>query len=94
MPAHRFDEVGIPLGGPDRGHVADQPEHDPGDPQSQSETESGRYGAVDDRDGAPIAVWSMSIANWAALDLKGRETVPTIAPGTCDRLVQSDFGDN
>jgi hypothetical protein len=43
---------------------------------------------------APIAVWSMSMANWAALDLRGRETVPTIAPGTCDCLVQSDFGDN
>jgi hypothetical protein len=48
----RITAVRIPLGGPDRGHVADQPEHDPGDPQSQSEAESGRYGAVDDRDGA------------------------------------------
>src|SRR5215467_6430306 len=41
VPAHNLDEERVPLCGPDSGHVADRPQHEPGDPQPQSETESG-----------------------------------------------------
>ena len=39
VPAHDLDEVGIALGGPDGGHVADEPEEETGEPKPQTEAE-------------------------------------------------------
>ena len=50
VPARHLDELRISFRRPHRSHVADRPHHQPGDPQPQSETESGRHRAVDDRD--------------------------------------------
>ena len=50
--AHDIDEVGIALGGPDGGHVADEPKEETRDPQAQSDAKCGRERAVEDRDGA------------------------------------------
>jgi hypothetical protein len=74
VPARHFDELGVALRGPDGSHVADCPQHQPGDPQPQSETESGGHGAVDDRDGA----WRTGEQDWfgeGAMDrrLKARD---------------------
>lgn len=50
MSAHHIDEGGIALGGPDRGHVADEPEDETRDPQPQSKSKGSRQCAVDNRD--------------------------------------------
>ena len=52
MPAHHIDELRIALGGPDGGEVADDPEHEAGEPQPQAKAERGRERAVEDRDRA------------------------------------------
>src|SRR3954453_5280481 len=49
MSAHHIDEGGIALGGPDGGHVADEPEDETRDPQPQSKSKGGCQRAVDDR---------------------------------------------
>jgi hypothetical protein len=36
VPAHHLDEELVRLCGPDSGHVADRPAHEPGDPQPES----------------------------------------------------------
>jgi hypothetical protein len=48
--AHDIDEGGIALGGPDGGHVADEPEDETRDPEPQSKSKGCRKRAVDDRD--------------------------------------------
>src|SRR4051794_11863500 len=50
MAAHHIDEGGIAPGGPDGGHVADEPEDKTCDPEPQSESKGSRQRAVDDRD--------------------------------------------
>lgn len=50
MSPHDIDEGGIAPGGPDGGHVADEPKDKTCDPEPQSEAEGGRQRAVDDRD--------------------------------------------
>src|SRR5260221_1597716 len=52
MSAHHIDEGGIALGGPDGGHVADEPEGKTRDPQPQSKSKGCRQRSVDDRDRA------------------------------------------
>src|SRR6266851_604628 len=52
MTAHHVDEQRIALGGPDRGSLTEDPEHETRDPQPQTETERRRQGAVEDRDRA------------------------------------------
>ena len=42
MSAHHIDEGGIALGGPDGGHVTDEPEDETRDPQPQSKSKGGR----------------------------------------------------
>src|SRR5438874_2793793 len=49
VPAHHIDEGGITLGGPDGGHVTDEPEDETRDPQPQSKSKGGCQRAVDDR---------------------------------------------
>src|SRR5271165_5510674 len=49
---HDFDEVGISLGGPDGGHVADEPKNEAHDPEAQTDAECRGERAVDDGDGA------------------------------------------
>src|SRR5882757_3886701 len=48
--AHHIDKGGIALGGPDGGHVADEPENETRDPQPQSKSKGRRQRGVDDRD--------------------------------------------
>ena len=50
--AHDLDEVRIALGGPDGGHVADEPKQEARDPKAQTDAERGGERAVEDRDGA------------------------------------------
>src|SRR6266849_696543 len=50
VPAHHLDEQGVALRGPHGGHVAERPQQEPGDPQPKPEPDSGRHGAVEDRD--------------------------------------------
>ena len=52
VPAHHVDEGGIALGGPDRGEMADQPDHGADDPEAQAQADRGGERAVDDRDRA------------------------------------------
>jgi len=49
---HDLDEVGISLGGPDGGHVADKPKKEACDPEAQTDAECRGKRAVDDGDGA------------------------------------------
>src|SRR5882724_6434055 len=48
---HDFDEVGISLGGPDGGHVADEPKNEARDPEAQTDAERCGERSVDDSDG-------------------------------------------
>jgi high-affinity iron transporter len=41
VPTRYLNEIRIPLRGPDSGHLADHPHHQPGDPQLEAETQSG-----------------------------------------------------
>src|SRR6266849_144959 len=50
VPAHYLDEQGVALRGPDRGHVAERPQHEPGDPQAKAEPDGSRHRAVEDGD--------------------------------------------
>src|SRR6266853_2793235 len=50
VPAHHLDEQRVALRGPDGGHVAERPQHEPGDPEAKPEPDRGRHGAVEDRD--------------------------------------------
>src|ERR1700732_1913898 len=52
MSTHDLDEVRIPLGCPDSGHVADEPKEEARDPKAQTDAECSRERAVDDGDGA------------------------------------------
>ena len=52
VPAHHLDEQRVALGGPYRRHVADRPQHEPGDPEPKPEADRGRQRAVEDGDGA------------------------------------------
>src|SRR3979490_2411648 len=49
---HDFDEGGISLGGPDGGHVADEPKNEAHDPEAQTDAECRGKRAVDDGNGA------------------------------------------
>ena len=51
MSAHDIDKCGIALGGPDGGHVADEPEDETRDPEPQSKSKGRSKRAVHDRDG-------------------------------------------
>ena len=48
--ADDFDEVGVALGGPDGGHVADEPKQEARDPEPETDAERGGQCAVDDGD--------------------------------------------
>src|SRR6266852_6050470 len=48
--ARHVDEGRIAFGGPDGGHVTDEPEDETRDPQPQSKSKGRRQRAVDDRD--------------------------------------------
>ena len=50
--AYDLDEVRIALGGPDGGHVADEPKEEARDPKAQTDAECSGERAVEDRDGA------------------------------------------
>src|SRR5258708_10630468 len=50
--SYDLDEVRIALGGPDGGHVADEPKEEARDPKAQTNTEWSRERAVDDGDRA------------------------------------------
>src|SRR5215471_14190333 len=50
VPAHHFDEQGVALRGPDGSHVAERPQHEPGDPQAKPEPDGGGHRPVEDRD--------------------------------------------
>jgi len=50
--SYDLDEVRIALGGPDGGHVADEPKEEARDPKAQTDAECSRERAVDDGDGA------------------------------------------
>src|ERR1700722_1526552 len=52
MSTHDLNEVRIALGGPDGGHVADEPKQEARDPKAQTDAECSRERAVDDGDGA------------------------------------------
>src|SRR5882724_7694759 len=52
MAAHHVDELRIPLRGPDRGGLTENPEQETGEPPPQAETERRCQGAVEDRDRA------------------------------------------
>ena len=77
MSAHHIDEGGIALGSPDGGHVTDEPEHEPRDPQPQSKSKSGGQGSVDDGDRS---------RRTAHQDRLGERTVNG-HDKTCDRLI-------
>src|SRR5436853_4031673 len=46
--AHDLQEIRVAPGGPGGGEMTDQPERQPGDPQTQAETDGGRERAVED----------------------------------------------
>src|SRR5438045_2342869 len=46
---HDIDEGGIAFGGPDGGHVTDEPEHETRDPEPQTKSKGRRQRAVDNR---------------------------------------------
>src|SRR5262249_3369419 len=50
VPAHHFNEQGVALRGPDGSHVAERPQHEPGDPQAKPEPDGGGHRPVEDRD--------------------------------------------
>src|ERR1700744_152718 len=50
MPADDLDEVRVALGSPDGGHVADEPDQEPREPEAKADAERGRERAVEDRD--------------------------------------------
>src|SRR5215813_3411139 len=50
--AHDVDELRVAFCGPDRGHVADRPQHEAGDPKAQTQADGSRERAVRDRDRA------------------------------------------
>ena len=52
VPANDLDEVRIALGGPDGGHVADEPKEEARDPKAQTDAECSRERAVENSDGA------------------------------------------
>src|SRR5579863_2808415 len=60
MSTHNLDEVRIALGGPDGGHMADEPEQEASNPKAQTDSECGRQRAVENSDGAPIRIGSVS----------------------------------
>ena len=64
MSAHHIDEGGIALGGPDGGHVADEPEDETRDPQPQSQVQGRRPSVpltiATDRGAPPIRIGSVS----------------------------------
>jgi hypothetical protein len=55
--AHDIDEGGVALGGPDGGHVADEPEDETRDPQPQSK--SVPLTIATDRGAPPIRIGSV-----------------------------------
>src|SRR5215468_4820596 len=50
MPPDHVDEQWIALRGPDCGHVAERPQHEPGDPEAKPEADGRRHRAVEDGD--------------------------------------------
>ena len=77
MSASRGQEGGIALGGPDSGHVADEPDDETRDPEPQSESKGRRKRAVDDRDRPGRAAHQ----NWfGECAVNGRDK-------TCDRFI-------
>src|SRR5215831_12180001 len=50
VPTHDFDEERISPGRPGCGHMSNGPEHQPNEPQTQTQTDGGCQSAVDDRD--------------------------------------------
>src|SRR5271156_5913387 len=52
MSTHDLDEVRIALGGPDGGHMADEPEKKARDPKAQTDAECSRERAIENSDGA------------------------------------------
>src|SRR5260221_2020060 len=75
--AHHIDEGGIALGGPDGGHVTDEPEDEPRDPGPQSKSKGGRQRAVDDRNRSRLTAYQ---------DRLGERTVNG-HDKTCDRVI-------
>ena len=58
--ADNLDEVGVALGGPDSGHMADEPKQEASNPKPQTDTERRGKRAVDDSDGA----WRTAHQDW------------------------------
>jgi len=77
MSAHDIDKCGIALGGPDGGHVADEPEDETRDPEPQSKSKGRSKRAVHDRDGPRRAAHQNRLSECA---VNGHDK-------TCDRFI-------
>src|SRR5258708_7646651 len=52
VPAHHLHEQRVALRGPDGSHVAERPQHEPGEPEAKPEPDGGRHRAIEDRNRA------------------------------------------